>query len=76
MSKTLNRDELLERLSHTRGALLVKKLQKEAAQTKDSLDIPRRTQTGPVQLSFSQQRLWFIAQVDSDTPLYNVPEVI
>src|ERR1051325_5375763 len=74
MSKTVNRDQLLEQLSHARGALLVK--QKEAAQTKDRLDIPRRAQAGPVQLSFSQQRLWFIAQVDPDTPLYNVPVAI
>lgn len=76
MSKTINRDELLKRLSPARRALLVKELQKEAAQTNGSQDIPRRTQAGSIPLSFSQQRLWFITQLDSDSPLYNVPEAI
>jgi non-ribosomal peptide synthetase component F len=76
MSKTVKRAELLKRLSPAQRALLVKELQKEAAQTNGSHDIPRRSQAGPIPLSFSQQRLWFLSQVDPDTPLYNVPEAI
>ncbi|HEV7397288.1 MAG TPA: amino acid adenylation domain-containing protein, partial [Pyrinomonadaceae bacterium] len=76
MSQTVNRAELLKRLSPAQRALLLKELQKEAAQTNGSHDIPRRPQAGPIPLSFSQQRLWFLSQVDPDTPLYNVPEAI
>ena len=76
MSKTINRAELLKRLSPAQRALLLKELQKEAAQTNGSHEIPRRPQTGPIPLSFSQQRLWFVSQVDPDTPLYNVPEAV
>lgn len=35
--------------------------------------IPRRTQTGPIPLSFSQQRLWFLHQLSPGTPIYNEP---
>src|SRR5215203_3384047 len=76
MSKTISRAELLKRLSPAQRVLLLKELQKEAAQTNGHHEIPRRPQTGPIPLSFSQQRLWFVSQVDPDTPLYNVPEAI
>ena len=76
MSKTVNRAELLKRLSPAQRALLLKELQKEAAQTNGNHEIPRRPQAGPIPLSFSQQRLWFVSQMDPDTPLYNVPEAI
>lgn len=76
MSKTVNRAELLNRLSPAQRARLLKELQKEAAQTNGSHHIPRRPQAGPTPLSFSQQRLWFLSQVDPDSPLYNVPEAI
>src|SRR5215213_6512090 len=76
MSKTINRAELLKRLSPDQRALLLKEIQKEAAQKNGNRDIPRRPQPGPIPLSFSQQRLWFISQMDPETPLYNVPEAI
>ena len=76
MSKTINRTELLKRLSPTERALLLKELQKEAAQKNGAPQITRRSEAGPIPLSFSQQRLWFINQVDPNTPLYNVPEAV
>jgi amino acid adenylation domain-containing protein len=76
MSKTVDRAELLKRLSPAQRALLLKELQKEAAQTNGHHEIPRRPQSGPIPLSFSQQRLWFVSQLDPTTPLYNVPEAV
>src|SRR5690242_15310076 len=76
MSKTIDRAELLKRLSPAQRALLLKELQKEAAQTNGNYEIPRRPQNGPIPLSFSQQRLWFVGQIDPTTPLYNVPEAV
>ncbi|HEY0605955.1 MAG TPA: amino acid adenylation domain-containing protein, partial [Herpetosiphonaceae bacterium] len=35
--------------------------------------IPRRTESGPSPLSFAQQRLWFLSQLESDNWSYNVP---
>ena len=35
-----------------------------------------RSEPGPPQLSFSQQRLWFLNQLAPDSPFYNVPAAI
>ena len=76
MSKSINRTELLKRLSPAQRALLLKELQKEAARKNVEHTISRRSETGSIPLSFSQQGLWFVSQMDRNTPLYNVPEAV
>src|ERR1041385_9230354 len=67
MSKTINRTELLKRLSPAQRALLLKELQKEAAQKNGEHRITRRSEAEPIPLSFSQQGLWFVSQMDPNT---------
>ncbi len=46
----------------------------EAAKEKVQLPLLRQTRNGHLPLSFSQQRLWFINQLEGATPQYNLPE--
>jgi hypothetical protein len=38
--------------------------------------IPRRNRSGPCPLSFAQQRLWFLNQLEPDNSAYNQPKAI
>ena len=44
---------------------------KEAPRT-----IPRRSRPSPAPVSFAQQRLWFIDQLDPGTPAFNIPAAV
>lgn len=66
------KDEILKRrskLSPTKQAILEKRLQgKVNSQVKVIL---KRSQTSPAPLSFAQQRLWFLHQLDPASTAYN-----
>ncbi|MFP3939551.1 MAG: amino acid adenylation domain-containing protein [Thermoanaerobaculia bacterium] len=39
-------------------------------------ELPRADRSGPLPLSFVQQRLWFLSQLDPESPAYNIPAAV
>ena len=63
-------------LSPKRRALLEALLKREGVPTAPVERIPRRQDQGPAPLSFAQQRLWFLSQLEPGLPAYNLPSAV
>jgi hypothetical protein len=69
-------DKQIAGLSPAKRALLERKRRQAAASSSVAPPIRRRPQSDSVPLSFSQQRLWLIQQLDPQSHLYNVPRAV
>jgi hypothetical protein len=63
-------------LSPAKRALLEQALRRRREATTPTTVIPRRSQPGPVPLSFTQQRLWFLHQWDPTAPTFNAARAV
>ena len=66
----------LKQLSPEKRALLLKKLQLKEKIKKQTLVIPKRANVDELPMSEAQKRLWFLQQLEPNSPFYNIPAAI
>jgi hypothetical protein len=74
-----NPKELTERLaalSPAKRALLEQRLIDKKLEAIGDQTIPRRANHETAPLSFAQQRLWFLQQLEPDSPFYNMTKAM
>src|SRR5262245_46894993 len=67
--------ELLAELTPDQRSELERRLMQKSA-ARGAERIPRRPTFSPCPLSFAQQRLWFLHQLEPISPFYNVPKAL
>ncbi len=68
--------ERLNQLSPQQRALLVRRMQERVRSRPPAVSIERRENLAEYPLSFAQQRMWFLEQMQSEVALYNITTTI
>ena len=71
-----NLSERLSKLDSRQRELLLKKLRRTESGKKRRSKIEKRPDSSIYPLSFSQQRLWFMHQLDTQSAFYNMPAAV
>ncbi|HEY0734322.1 MAG TPA: condensation domain-containing protein, partial [Herpetosiphonaceae bacterium] len=73
MANTGDLSARLSQLSTAKRELLEKRMRGEVADSAPDSSIPRNPNQEIAPLSFTQQRLWFLHQLQPDSAAYNIP---